>query len=793
MPVPPSVTTRVVRGTYVSSAGAVQRGTITFRVDQSLIATVESWGVIPTPTVVPLDSSGTFSVSLMASDDIDLFPSGFRYNVQERFQNGYIRTYSIELPSGVDPLDLPSASQFAPGGLGLAIVNSVNGRVGIVQLGALDVGAIPTTQKGAANGVATLDGTGKLTSAQMPAPTAGVSSVDGRTGVVTLADLYATAGHAHAYPVTSVNGSTGAVTLTAASVSAIALSQKGAASGVASLDSSAHLLLAQIPPEAWTDVYDAASQVAMLALPANRSDICRRTDTNRNYMLTGNDPTVLSNWKIFLTPPDAVTTVNGEAGDVSLSAADVSALAVADRGAANGVASLDSGTHVPTAQIPGLDGAKITSGLVNFSRLPTGATSTTVSVGNHAHDYVEHDEVGAVDGVASLDSSGRVPIGQIPPSVGGVNSVNTHTGVVTLIASDVGALSTSTRGAVNGVAALDSGGTVPPVQIPNIDATKITTGTLDVNRLPTGPGPNQVPFGNHTHSYVPTSDRGVASGVATLDVTTKVPLVQLPTGTAADTVALGLHSHSGYVPTTEKGVASGVATLDGTGKVPSGQLPAYPVTSVNALTGAVVLTAADVSAVPTTQKAAANGVATLDAGTLIPLAQIPTGTSGGQVSLGNHQHSRVKTSLVAYVTSGNTNPLPNTSGSWAEVSSSKYRFSVAADSGDLLLISIDMAYDPSGTSQKMDFAILVGSTPIRYASTGTGTPATNGDPALSYGTGQARTTGFMRPFVLQSGDVNSGTFTGTLMTFGPGSSGTIYSSATNPLIVSIINMGPATV
>lgn len=58
---------------------------------------------------------------------------------------------------------------------------------------------------------------------------------------------------------------------------------------------------------------------------------------------------------------------------------------------------------------------------------------------------------------------------------------------------------------------------------------------------------------------IPASEKGAASGVATLGADGKVPSAQLP---AMD-----------YVPTSEKGVASGVATLGTDGKVPTGQLP----------------------------------------------------------------------------------------------------------------------------------------------------------------------------------------------------------------------------
>lgn len=60
--------------------------------------------------------------------------------------------------------------------------------------------------------------------------------------------------------------------------------------------------------------------------------------------------------------------------------------------------------------------------------------------------------------------------------------------------------------------------------------------------------------------------------------------------------------------------------LDNTG---SWSTPSGAVTSVNSKTGAVSLTASDVSAIPTSQKGAASGVAELDATGKVPSSQLP--------------------------------------------------------------------------------------------------------------------------------------------------------------------------
>src|SRR5581483_11085788 len=114
-----------------------------------------------------------------------------------------------------------------------------------------------------------------------------------------------------------------------------------------------------------------------------------------------------------------VTSVNGHTGVVTLGPADVGSISTAAEGAANGVATLDSSTLVPVAQIPNLSASKITSGTFGIALIPTGTTSTTVSLGNHTHTFP-------------------------------VTSVNTKTGVVVLVPSDIGAVALGASGVTSG-------------------------------------------------------------------------------------------------------------------------------------------------------------------------------------------------------------------------------------------------------------------------------------------------------------------------------------------------------
>lgn len=84
----------------------------------------------------------------------------------------------------------------------------------------------------------------------------------------------------------------------------------------------------QIPREAMGDTVVVASQAEMLALtPAQvqPGDIAIRTDGAGSFILKGADPSQLGSWVRLNSPTDAVTSVNGQIGDVTLSAANVGA------------------------------------------------------------------------------------------------------------------------------------------------------------------------------------------------------------------------------------------------------------------------------------------------------------------------------------------------------------------------------------------------------------------------------------------------------------------------------------
>lgn len=80
---------------------------------------------------------------------------------------------------------------------------------------------------------------------------------------------------------------------------------------------------AVIPAIAITDTFVVDSQAAMLALEAQQGDVAVRTDVNKTFILKVALASTLANWVELETPTDAVTSVNGLTGAVTLTTSEV--------------------------------------------------------------------------------------------------------------------------------------------------------------------------------------------------------------------------------------------------------------------------------------------------------------------------------------------------------------------------------------------------------------------------------------------------------------------------------------
>jgi len=125
--------------------------------------------------------------------------------------------------------------------------------------------------------------------------------------------------------------------ITALGLGSAATKNTGTGNGnIPILDTDGKLADSVIPKIAITNTWVVATQAAMLALSnAQEGDVAVRTDLNKSFILKANGYATLANWQELLTPTDAVTSVNGSTGAVTITLAGL-----------GGVASSTYNTHV---------------------------------------------------------------------------------------------------------------------------------------------------------------------------------------------------------------------------------------------------------------------------------------------------------------------------------------------------------------------------------------------------------------------------------------------------------------
>ena len=89
------------------------------------------------------------------------------------------------------------------------------------------------------------------------------------------------------------------------------------------LNGSGKLADSVIPSIAITDTFVVATEPAMLALTAQVGDVAIRTDVFKSFILQTSPASVVANWQELKTPTDAVSTVNGQSGAVTLGGGDI--------------------------------------------------------------------------------------------------------------------------------------------------------------------------------------------------------------------------------------------------------------------------------------------------------------------------------------------------------------------------------------------------------------------------------------------------------------------------------------
>lgn len=115
---------------------------------------------------------------------------------------------------------------------------------------------------------------------------------------------------------------------------------------------------------------------------------------------------------------------------------------------------------------------------------------------------------------------------------------------------------------------------------------------------------------------------------------------------------------------------------------------------------------------------------------------------------------------------------------------------ITAAVGDYVMFIPTMMLDPTGATS-VDLAVKVSTNFVRFASSGTGTAATDGDPGL-YTDGSFVQNNPVFDFVVESGDLSSGTLTFAVVYKGTGTSTVLYASSDYPWRWRCINFGPPT-
>ena len=148
MSYPADVTQVVVNGLFSAAqlAGAVPTGKVEFWPTTVLVDAGTKQLVEPGVVTATLDGAGAFSVTLMATDDPDLTPTGWGYWVRETVDGYPVRVYIIQLPAAGTPFKLGNLQHLAVVALSPYLLAS---------------------QLGQANGVASLDGAGQVPATQL--------------------------------------------------------------------------------------------------------------------------------------------------------------------------------------------------------------------------------------------------------------------------------------------------------------------------------------------------------------------------------------------------------------------------------------------------------------------------------------------------------------------------------------------------------------------------------------------------------------------------------------------------
>lgn len=481
---------------------------------------------------------------------------------------------------------------------------------------------VKTSDKGQPSGVASLDSTGKVPSAQLPAASSVSDATTSSKGIIQLAgDLDGTASSPivpglatkanAATTITAGTGLSGGGDLTANRTLAVVfgttastvaagddsritgaeqLANKGVINGYASLDSSGKVPSAQLPAAAITpDATATGKGVVQLAgdlsgtaaaptVPglANKASVA--TVITAGAGLTGGGD--LSTSRTLAVNVGTTTGTIAAGDDSRITGAEQTA----NKGALNGYAALDASGKVPTAQLPATaDATASAKGVIQLAGdlSGTAAAPTVPGLANKANAGITIAAGTGLTGGGDLSANRTLTVSY------GTTAGTAAQGNDIRIA---GAEQAANKGIANGYAALDAGGKVPTAQIPaTADATASTKGIIQLagDLGGTAVAPTVPALANKAATTTTiTAGAGLTGGG---DLSANRTLA-VSFGTVAGTAAQGNDSRiAGAEQTANKGIANGYASLDATAKVPAAQLNLPIQTQTFSSTGTLVV------------------------------------------------------------------------------------------------------------------------------------------------------------------------------------------------------------
>ncbi|MDW4905103.1 hypothetical protein RB628_07010 [Streptomyces sp. ADMS] len=347
---PEGIPTVRVTGRFLTPSGQPLTGQVIFRAP-GMVTFGEFDVILGGPVTASLDATGAFEVTLPATDAPGMNPADWSYSVAEQLAGVAMnRVYQVLLPAETPEVDLADIAPTDP-----STPNYVAVRGDSAYEVAVEAGFVGTVAQWLASLVGPQGETGEQGPEGDDAYEVAVATGYSGTRAQWLASLVGPKGdrgdqgdmgdqgEAGAPGVVqSVNGISEAdVVLDAVAVNAVPDTAPGSPGGIAQLDATGKVPAAQLPE---------------------------------------------------ISGGGEVATVNGQSpdanGNVDLVAADVAAVATAEKGAASGVATLGTDGILATGQRPTYTAAQV------------GALATTAR--------------GAANGVAGLDSTGRIPVAQAP-------------------------------------------------------------------------------------------------------------------------------------------------------------------------------------------------------------------------------------------------------------------------------------------------------------------------------------------------------------------------------------------